>query len=107
MQFLRNFYHRFFQRKNSAAQNVLNRREQLELLALQNTSTLPSIESPFNLIWTIAHDEDFDEILLFEFRSENGILLHRELASFEDYLRAKELTSLLNSKYGDRLRTIR
>jgi len=88
--------------------DALKRGKQDELrgLKLLDCNELRDVDAPFNLLWSIVHDDDFEEFILFDFSTDGGILLHRELATFEDATRAMELVTLLKTKYGNKLRDI-
>lgn len=92
--------------KTSAATNSSTRRAELESLKLQDSQALPDLDQPFNLVWSIRRDEELEDILLYEFTTDGGTLLTRELAHFEDSYRAKNLVSLLRAKYGNQMREI-
>ncbi|HEY9733070.1 MAG TPA: hypothetical protein V6C89_14225 [Drouetiella sp.] len=86
---------------------VLARREELISLSLKGFDGLPAVDEPFKLSWSIAHDTDFEEILLYEFTTSSGECLHRELASFGDRSRAQLLIDWMLAKYATRILQIR
>ncbi|CAN5605617.1 hypothetical protein BH10CYA1_BH10CYA1_11910 [soil metagenome] len=92
--------------KTAVPTNSSIKRDALRASKLRDSQSLPDVDGPFNLLWSIEHDLEFEDILLFKFTTDGGILLNRELATFEDSLRAQELVSLLRTKYGTQLEEI-
>lgn len=105
LQIFKGFFSKLLRRggPDSDSAVVVGRRQALESLALLGPERLPDVEAPFKLSWSIAHDEDFEEILLYEFTTDGGILLHRELATFGDKVRANNLIDYMLAKYGSRI----
>ncbi len=84
----------------------LAREEQLERMKLLSTSSLTVVDRPFKLVWSISHDEEFEDLILFEFAIDGEKIIHRELATFADCERAVQLASMLREKYGKNLTEI-
>lgn len=73
---------------------------------LDDASALPDVCCPFKLVWSIVRDEHDERILYFEFETDGGVPLHREVARFEDWARAKQLVALFKEKYEEKLSEI-
>lgn len=73
---------------------------------LGDPTELPDVCCPFKLVWSIARDETDERILYFEFETDGGVHLYRELARFEDWSRAKQLVALFRTKYEEKLSEI-
>ena len=73
---------------------------------LKDPTELPDVCCPFKLVWSIARDENDQRILYFEFETDGGVHLYREVARFEDWSRAKQLVALFIAKYEEKLSEI-
>lgn len=76
-------------------------------MKLSTISSLPAVDRPFKMLWSIAHDDEFEEIISFDFAADGETTIHRELATFADCERAIQLVSLLKEKYGRDLAELR
>lgn len=109
LQFLKNFFSNTLagRGRNPDSARITPRREELASLTLQEPGGLPNVDEPFKFNWCIAHDTEFEEILLYEFTTDSGSCLHRELATFGDLSRAQLLIDWIVAKYGSRILQIR
>ncbi len=89
--------------KSSALIDSSARRNELKSRKLQGSESLPTIDGTLALIWSIQHDPEFEDILLYEFTTTGGTIVARELAAFADFDRARQLASMLRDKYGKQL----
>ncbi|MBS1956848.1 MAG: hypothetical protein JST89_21845 [Cyanobacteria bacterium SZAS-4] len=90
----------FSSSNSSASTSSSARRRELASLKLHDAKSLPLVDGAFTLVWSIQHDREFEDILLYEFTTHGGILIARELATFADFERAMQLVSMLHEKYG-------
>ena len=106
LEILKNFFGRILTGTTAGSITSSSRRDALKASQLRHPESLPDVDGPFNLLWSIEHDQEFEDILFYEFTTDGGILLNRELATFADSHRAEELVSLLLTKYGNQLQEI-